>query len=165
MLACFWIHDLICFFQIRVWRCCILRGWNMALTFAPSFENSKLSFKFILILLVLLACSFACWFCFHLILLGFDCLFVYLPSFLFCLLASLILFWHFACFLFFLFCSFYFCLLIMSLICFTNLVLFRLAFTLLVIHLFCWLIIQVLVRSRSIVFIRLIHVSKMYVSW
>ncbi len=82
-------------------------GLKMALTFAPSFENSKLSFKFILILLVLLAFSFACWFCFHLILLGFDCLFVYLPSFLFCLLAALILFWHFAS-SFFLFCSFYF---------------------------------------------------------
>jgi len=107
----------------------------MALTFAPSFENSKLSFKFILILLVLLACSFACWFCFHLILLGFDCLFVYLPSFLFRLLALLILFWHFACFFFVLLALF--CLLIMSLICFTNFVLFRFAFTLLVIHLFC----------------------------
>jgi hypothetical protein len=96
---------------------------------------------------------------------GFACLF-------FCLLvlfpSYFTWFWLLVClppFLFVLFTSFAhfilaFCLLIMSLICFTNLVLFRLAFTLLVIHLFCWLIIQVLVRSRSIVFIRLIHVSK-----
>jgi hypothetical protein len=91
-------------------------------------------------------------------------LLVCLPPFLFVLFTSCAHFILAFCFFFFFVLLILFCLLIMSLICFTNLVLFRFAFTLLVIHLFCWLIIQVLVRLRSIVFIRLNHVSKCFMN-
>ncbi len=123
--------------------------WKFKIEFQVHFDS--IGFACLFFCLLVLFPSYFTWFW----------LLVCLPPFLFVLFTS---FAHFilAFCLFFIFfvLLILFCLLIMSLICFTNLVLFRLAFTLLVIHLFCWLIIQVLVRSWSIVFIRLIHVSK-----